>query len=68
MKKVLDCCFVFLLLERFWTAPELLRDPVQERKGTFRGDVYSISIIMQEVICRAAPYCMLDMTPEGILI
>ncbi|XP_053218136.1 retinal guanylyl cyclase 1 isoform X1 [Podarcis raffonei] len=53
--------------DRLWTAPELLRDPSQERKGSFRGDVFSISIIMQEVICRAAPYCMLDMTPEEII-
>uniref|UniRef100_A0A8C3HBT5 guanylate cyclase n=1 Tax=Chrysemys picta bellii TaxID=8478 RepID=A0A8C3HBT5_CHRPI len=51
--------------DRFWTAPELLRDPTLERKGTFRGDVYSISIIMQEVICRSAPYCMLDMPADG---
>ncbi|KAJ6652050.1 hypothetical protein lerEdw1_015458, partial [Lerista edwardsae] len=54
--------------DQFWTAPELLRDPTQARKGTFRGDVYSISIIMQEVICRAAPYCMLDMAPEAEII
>ncbi|XP_077170514.1 retinal guanylyl cyclase 1 isoform X2 [Paroedura picta] len=53
--------------DRFWTAPELLRDMSLERRGTFRGDVYSISIIMQEVICRAAPYCMLDMSPEEII-
>nr|XP_056719612.1 retinal guanylyl cyclase 1 [Euleptes europaea] len=53
--------------DRFWTAPELLRDSSLERKGTFRGDVYSISIIMQEVICRSAPYCMLDMSPEEII-
>ncbi|XP_067409957.1 retinal guanylyl cyclase 1 [Emydura macquarii macquarii] len=53
--------------ERFWTAPELLRDPALERKGTFRGDIYSISIIMQEVICRSAPYCMLDMPANEII-
>uniref|UniRef100_A0A803TZ05 Guanylate cyclase n=1 Tax=Anolis carolinensis TaxID=28377 RepID=A0A803TZ05_ANOCA len=53
--------------DRFWTAPELLRDPSLDRKGTFKGDVYSISIIMQEVICRAPPYCMLDMSPEEII-
>ncbi|KAH0626113.1 hypothetical protein JD844_000888 [Phrynosoma platyrhinos] len=53
--------------ERFWTAPELLRDPSLERKGTFKGDVYSISIIIQEVICRAPPFCMLDMSPEEII-
>ncbi|XP_069042837.1 retinal guanylyl cyclase 1 isoform X2 [Lepisosteus oculatus] len=51
----------------FWTAPELLRDSSLERKGTFRGDVYSFSIIMQEVICRSTPYCMLDMPSEEII-
>uniref|UniRef100_A0A8C5BR74 Guanylate cyclase n=1 Tax=Gadus morhua TaxID=8049 RepID=A0A8C5BR74_GADMO len=44
-----------------WTAPEILRNPNQNKKGTFRGDVYSFSIIMQEVISRCAPFCMLDM-------
>ncbi|XP_026544944.1 retinal guanylyl cyclase 1 [Notechis scutatus] len=53
--------------DRFWTAPELLRNPALERKGSFRGDIYSISIIIQEVICRDAPYCMLDMSPEEII-
>lgn len=51
--------------ERLWTAPELLRDASLERRGSFRGDVFSIGIIMQEVICRGAPYCMLGLPPEG---
>nr|XP_033781045.1 retinal guanylyl cyclase 1 [Geotrypetes seraphini] len=51
----------------FWTAPELLRDPVLERRGTFKGDVYSFSIIMQEVILRGAPFCMLDLPAEEII-
>ena len=29
------------------------------------GDVYSFGIIMQEVILRGAPYCMLNLTPRG---
>lgn len=53
------------LPERLWTAPELLRDAALERRGSFRGDVYGIGIIMQEVICRSGPYCMLGLTPEG---
>ncbi|XP_070582987.1 retinal guanylyl cyclase 1 [Erythrolamprus reginae] len=53
--------------ERLWTAPELLRNPALERKGSYGGDIYSISIIIQEVICRDAPYCMLDMSPEEII-
>ncbi|XP_071757142.2 retinal guanylyl cyclase 1 [Centroberyx gerrardi] len=50
-----------------WTAPELLRDSSLRRRGTFYGDVYSFSIIMQEVISRCAPFCMLDMPPKEII-
>uniref|UniRef100_A0A8V5HBT8 Guanylate cyclase n=1 Tax=Melopsittacus undulatus TaxID=13146 RepID=A0A8V5HBT8_MELUD len=52
---------------RLWTAPELLRDEALERRGSFRGDVYGIGIIMQEVICRNGPYCMLGLPPEEII-
>nr|AWC68201.1 guanylate cyclase 2D [Arizona elegans] len=53
--------------DRFWTAPEMLRNPALERKGSLWGDIYSISIIIQEVICRDVPYCMLDMSAEEII-
>ncbi|XP_067173570.1 retinal guanylyl cyclase 1-like [Apteryx mantelli] len=52
---------------RLWTAPELLREPALERRGTTRGDVYSVAIIMQEVICRGAPYCCLGMAAAEII-
>lgn len=48
-----------------WTAPELLRNSRLRRKGTFTGDIYSFSIVTQEVVCRSAPFCMLDMPPKG---
>ncbi|XP_054609222.1 retinal guanylyl cyclase 2-like isoform X2 [Dunckerocampus dactyliophorus] len=48
-----------------WTAPELLRCPV--RGGSKAGDVYSFSIIIQEVISRTPPYAMMDMPAEEIL-
>ncbi|KAM6933933.1 retinal guanylyl cyclase 2 [Xenentodon cancila] len=51
----------------FWTAPEFLRDPTISRKGTYKGDVYSFSIILQEVVVRGPPYCMLDLPPEEII-
>ncbi|XP_072255463.1 retinal guanylyl cyclase 1 [Pyxicephalus adspersus] len=51
----------------FWTAPELLRDPLVNHKGTYRGDVYSFAIIMQEVIIRGGPYCMLELSAEEII-
>ncbi|XP_070810413.1 retinal guanylyl cyclase 1 [Pituophis catenifer annectens] len=53
--------------DRFWTAPEMLRNPALERKGSLWGDIYSLSIVIQEVICRDAPYCMLDMSAEEII-
>ncbi|TRY66155.1 hypothetical protein DNTS_010872 [Danionella cerebrum] len=53
--------------ELFWTAPELLRDPEGARKGTYKGDVYSFAIILQEVVVRGAPYCMLGLSPEEII-
>lgn len=48
-----------------WTAPELLRNPSQRKRGTFTGDVYSFAIVAQEVISRSAPFCMLDMPTKG---
>uniref|UniRef100_A0AAX7W0J8 Guanylate cyclase n=1 Tax=Astatotilapia calliptera TaxID=8154 RepID=A0AAX7W0J8_ASTCA len=50
-----------------WTAPELLRSSSEKRRGTFAGDVYSFSIVCQEVISRSAPFCMLDMPPKEII-
>uniref|UniRef100_A0A669DCJ5 Guanylate cyclase n=1 Tax=Oreochromis niloticus TaxID=8128 RepID=A0A669DCJ5_ORENI len=51
----------------FWTAPEILRDLANSRKGTFKGDVYGFSIILQEVVVRGPPYCMLGLPPEEII-
>lgn len=35
-------------------------------KGTYKGDVYSFAIVMQEVISRSAPFCTLDMPAKGL--
>uniref|UniRef100_A0A8B9EVF9 guanylate cyclase n=1 Tax=Amazona collaria TaxID=241587 RepID=A0A8B9EVF9_9PSIT len=51
--------------ELLWTAPELLRDPDMRRKGTFKGDIYSFAIILQEVVVRGPPYCMSELPAEG---
>ncbi|XP_040271789.1 retinal guanylyl cyclase 1 [Bufo bufo] len=51
----------------FWTAPESLRDPLSCQKGSYRGDVYSFAIIMQEVIIRGTPYCMLELSADEII-
>uniref|UniRef100_UPI00358FCB63 retinal guanylyl cyclase 2 n=1 Tax=Myxine glutinosa TaxID=7769 RepID=UPI00358FCB63 len=53
--------------ELLWTAPELLRDTELCRLGTLRADVFSFAIIMQELIIRGRPYCMVDLTAEEII-
>ncbi|XP_024921353.1 retinal guanylyl cyclase 1 [Cynoglossus semilaevis] len=50
-----------------WTAPELLRSSSLRRRGSFYGDIYSFAIIVQEVITRSSPFCMLDMPPKEII-
>uniref|UniRef100_A0A8C3EDB6 Guanylate cyclase n=1 Tax=Corvus moneduloides TaxID=1196302 RepID=A0A8C3EDB6_CORMO len=53
--------------ELLWTAPELLRDPDMCRKGTFKGDIYSFAIILQEVFARGPPYCTSQLSAEEII-
>ncbi|XP_020376032.2 retinal guanylyl cyclase 2 [Rhincodon typus] len=53
--------------ELLWTAPEFLRDSELSKKPTLKGDTYSFAIILQEVVVRGSPYCMLDLSPEEII-
>ncbi|TTO79350.1 Retinal guanylyl cyclase 2 [Bagarius yarrelli] len=53
--------------DQLWTAPELLRNMQLMKSGTYMGDVYSFAIIMQEVISRSAPFCMLDLPAKEII-
>ncbi|KAK2862850.1 hypothetical protein Q5P01_002383 [Channa striata] len=48
--------------ELLWTAPEILRSGHPGLYGTLHGDVYSFAIIMQEVVIRGPPFCMLDLS------
>ncbi|XP_075395340.1 retinal guanylyl cyclase 2 [Tenrec ecaudatus] len=77
--KVTDYCFNDMLVtlrlsqeepsaeELLWTAPELLRAPSGSKLGSFAGDVYSFAIIMQEVMTRGTPFCMMDLTANEIV-
>ncbi|XP_053378037.1 atrial natriuretic peptide receptor 1-like [Mercenaria mercenaria] len=49
-----------------WTAPELLRQNGWN-PGTQKADVYSFSIILQEVIIRGAPFELSDLTSTDII-
>ncbi|XP_076311255.1 retinal guanylyl cyclase 1-like [Tachypleus tridentatus] len=53
--------------DKLWAAPELLRDETLLRRGTQTGDVYSFSIVMQEVVVRGQPYCMLHSSAEELI-
>uniref|UniRef100_A0AAR2LRD0 Guanylate cyclase n=1 Tax=Pygocentrus nattereri TaxID=42514 RepID=A0AAR2LRD0_PYGNA len=50
-----------------WTAPEILRGSFPGLSGTLPGDVYSFSIVMQEVVVRGPPFCMLEQSAEEII-
>lgn len=53
--------------ELLWTAPEILRSSFPGLKGSLAGDTYSFSIIMQEVVVRGPPFCMLEQSAQGRL-
>uniref|UniRef100_A0A4X2LMQ2 guanylate cyclase n=1 Tax=Vombatus ursinus TaxID=29139 RepID=A0A4X2LMQ2_VOMUR len=53
--------------ELLWTAPELLREPEGPRRGTYKGDVYSFAIILQEVLARGPPYCTSGLSAEVLV-
>lgn len=65
--------FIFLIalqpvtLELLWTAPELLRMKRALVKGSQKGDVFGLGIIIQEIITRTMPYEMHNLDPAGIL-
>ncbi|XP_060083979.1 retinal guanylyl cyclase 2-like [Ylistrum balloti] len=50
-----------------WTAPEHVRDPYPCSKGSEKGDMYGMAIVMQEVILRKRPFGMVDLTEEEII-
>ncbi|VDN11660.1 unnamed protein product [Dibothriocephalus latus] len=54
-------------LDLLWTAPELLRQPLQHPLGTQKGDVYSFAIIAYELFCHSPPFGDCDLTIPEIL-
>ncbi|XP_025784615.1 olfactory guanylyl cyclase GC-D-like [Puma concolor] len=53
--------------ELLWTAPELLRGPGAPGRGTLKADIFSIGIILQEVLTRGPPYCSSGLSAEEII-
>jgi hypothetical protein len=71
MKKIFFFNSKNRILDLLWMAPEHVRTAIVKNDvatvmtSSAAGDVYSFGIIMQEVILRGAPFCMLDLTPQG---
>ena len=40
----------------FWTAPEILRNPLPPRNGTQKADVYSVGILLYNILYRLPPF------------
>lgn len=55
----------FFLLDLFWKAPELLRNPNAPIQGTQEGDIYAFAIILFEMIGRKGPYGGVNLEPKG---
>lgn len=51
--------------ELLWTAPELLRVPGAPGRGTLKADIFSIGIVLQEVLTRGPPYSSSGLSAEG---
>ncbi|XP_074654709.1 atrial natriuretic peptide receptor 1-like [Tubulanus polymorphus] len=52
----------------WWTAPELLRAATDvSLTGTQKGDIYSIGIIIYEIMIRSSPYNTGEMAPKDII-
>ncbi|XP_004768270.1 guanylate cyclase D-like [Mustela putorius furo] len=53
--------------ELLWTAPELLRAPGAPGRGTLKADIFSIGIVLQEVLTRGPPYSSSGLSAEEII-
>ena len=57
---------LFPSADLLWTAPEHLRDPLLQAKGSEKGDIFALGIILQETALRSAPYSSSDLSYAGI--
>nr|XP_012415708.1 PREDICTED: olfactory guanylyl cyclase GC-D-like [Odobenus rosmarus divergens] len=53
--------------ELLWTAPELLRTPGAPGRGTLKADIFSLGIVLQEVLTRGPPYSSSGLSAEEII-
>ncbi|XP_071947414.1 atrial natriuretic peptide receptor 2-like [Antedon mediterranea] len=49
-----------------WTAPELLRQEIPI-KGSQKGDIYSLAIILYEIVSQNNPYAIYEKSPKEVI-
>lgn len=54
-----------LLRRGLWRAPELLRHPHPPARGTQKSDIYSLGILLYEIIGRSGPWGSTQLSTEG---
>ncbi|XP_033750419.1 LOW QUALITY PROTEIN: atrial natriuretic peptide receptor 1-like [Pecten maximus] len=52
---------------QFWTAPELLRLSENQCHSSQKGDVFSVGVILFEILYRSQPYDTVSYTPQEII-
>ena len=57
---------IYEIVDKLWTAPELLRVQNPPRGGTQKGDIFSFAIILYEIMSRSGPYGEIRLTPERV--
>lgn len=63
--KITEINKYLLILGLLWKAPELLRNPTANIRGTQKGDVYAFAIILYEIIGRRGPFGSTGYEPKG---
>ncbi len=57
-----------VVADLYWSAPELLRDGAAPPRGTRKGDVYSLGVVLSEILSKCPPFHhLVTMSPKGLL-